>query len=442
MRRLRSGGMFAFTVIWFGQLISMLGTGMTHFALLIWAWELTGEATALALTAVFSAVPTLLFSPIAGALVDRWNRKLMMIVGDLAAGLATVAIFLLFRAGNLQLWHLYMAAAFTSVFQAFQFPAYTASTALLIPKAQYTRASAMMSLAGYASSIGAPLFAGIVLSFSGFESILLIDIATFIIGISAVMMVRIPQPEKPKTDTEQPKSLWHEVIYGFRYIFSRRALVALLAMEFMFNLSESIGYPLIAPMILARTGSNEVLLGTVRAVMGAAGVLGGLWLTAWGGPKRRMRGVVIGLFLTGLLGDAFMGVARGLYGWIVAGFFLEFFIPLAIGSDQAIWQSKIPPALQGRVAATRRVIMETSVVAILVGGLLADHIFEPAMMPDGSLAPVFGWLVGTGPGAGMALLLILSGLLSALAGLLGYVFRPARDIESLLPDHGMAVEST
>nr|MBC8223358.1 MFS transporter [Candidatus Bathyarchaeota archaeon] len=121
----RPTGMKGFTIIWFGQLVSLLGTGMTQFALTIWAWQATGEATALALVALFTAVPQILTSPLAGAIVDRYDRKHVMMLSDLAAGIATAAVLLLHTSGNLQVWHLYVTAAFTGTFQAFQFPAYS-----------------------------------------------------------------------------------------------------------------------------------------------------------------------------------------------------------------------------------------------------------------------------------------------------------------------------
>jgi DHA3 family macrolide efflux protein-like MFS transporter len=150
-------GMPGFTIVWIGQVVSLLGTGMTRFALTIWAWEVTGKATALALVWVFAAAPTVLFSPVAGALVDRWNRKLVMMLSDLAAGSMTVVVLLLYATGHLQVWHLYVTGALAGAFEAFQWPAYSAAVTTMLPKAQYARASGMMSLAESASGVFAPL---------------------------------------------------------------------------------------------------------------------------------------------------------------------------------------------------------------------------------------------------------------------------------------------
>jgi MFS transporter, DHA3 family, macrolide efflux protein len=400
----RSSGMLTFVLVWVGQVVSFLGTGMTRFALTIWAWQVTGEATALALVGVFSAVPALLFSPIAGALVDRWNRKLVMMLSDLAAGVSTIVVLLLFASDSLQIWHLYVAAAFTGVFEAFQFPAYTASITTLLPKEHYTRASGMMTLAEYASLIAAPLLGGMLLGIIGIAGIMLIDIITFVFAVLVLLLVFIPQPARPETESNQQSSLWQEIVFGVRYIVVRPSLVGLLAVSFAFNTSESLSYHLIAPMILARTGNDSLILGSVQAVLGIGGVFGSVMISIWGGPKRRIHGVLIGLFLTGLLGDMLMGVGRDLAGWMIAAFCLEFFIPLATGANQAIWQAKIPPEIQGRVFATRRTLTQIAgPITSIIGARLVDTIFEPALMPGGSFVPLFGGLVGTGPGAGMGL---------------------------------------
>jgi hypothetical protein len=192
-------------------------------------------------------------------------------------------------------------------------------------------------------------------------------------------------------------------------------------------------------MILARTGSNEIVFGSVQSAGAIGGVVGGVVMGAWGGPKRRVHGVLLGMFLTSLLGQVLMGLGQGLLIWAVASFFMQFFVPIVNGSNQAIWQAKVAPDVQGRVFATRRLIAWlVTPLSRLAAGPLADFVFEPAMMPSGGLAAVFGGLVGTGPGAGMGLMFVFVGLLGALVGLGGYAFRVVRDAEDILPDHDIA----
>ena len=157
MQNKQPGGMFGFSVVWFGQIVSLLGTSMTHFALTIWAYEITGKATALALVGFFFVTPMLIFSPLAGAIVDRSNRKFMMMISDLASGIATIGLLILHLSGNLQIWHLYISGAFMGLFQTFQWPAYSAAISTMVSKEQYGRANGMMSLAESGSGIFAPL---------------------------------------------------------------------------------------------------------------------------------------------------------------------------------------------------------------------------------------------------------------------------------------------
>jgi len=190
---------------------------------------------------------------------------------------------------------------------------------------------------------------------------------------------------------------------------------------------------------LARTGNNEVALGSVNSAFGIGGIASGLLLGIWGGPKNRIHGVLVGWALSGLVGNVLFGLGRGLEIWAVAAFFSTFFFYINDGSLQSIWQSKVAPDVQGRVFAGRRLMAQTTVpLGMLLAGPLADFVFEPAMMPEGRLAVVFGELVGVGPGAGMALIFVLVGLLEVVACFVGFMLPSVRNIETLLPDYDCA----
>lgn len=429
-------GMRAFTVVWIGQVLSLLGSNMTGFALTIWAYQITGEATALALVGFFSFAPGILMSPIAGALVDRWNRKLVMMISDVAAGISTIVVLLLYLTDSLQIWHLFVTGAFAATFQAFQWPAYSAAISTMLPKSQYARASGMMSLAESIAQIAAPAIAGVLLVALGIGGVLIIDVLTFIFAVSAVAFVHIPQPEQSQDGAANKGSLLKESLFGFRYIWRRKSLLGLQLTFFFINLTGTLGAILLAPMILARTNNDELIYGTVQSIAGVGGLIGGLLLSTWGGPKRRVHGVLLGMFASSLLGQVLMGVGQTVPIWLIAAFFLAFFIPVLNGSNQAIWQAKVPPDIQGRVFSVRRLIAQvTAPVAMLIAGPLADVVFEPAMLPDGVLAPIFGGLVGTGPGAGMALIFVITGIGGMIVGLGGYLFPVIRNAEDILPDH-------
>ena len=433
----RPAGMFGFTIVWVGQIISLLGTSMTGFAMTIWAYQKTNSATALALVGFFFVAPMLIVSPFAGALVDRTNRKMMMMVSDIASGITTFIILILISTGNLQIWHLYITSAFQGVFQSFQWPAYSAAISTMIPKQHYGRANGMLSLADTASNIFAPILAGALLGIIGIPGILLIDLATFAFAIGALLLVHIPQPKITEEGRKAQGNIFKEAAYGFRYILTRPSLLALQLVFMTGNFFIGMPGAVRAAMILANTGSSEKALAYVSSAGAVGGVVGGLVMSAWGGPKRRVHGVLMGWFVASLLGGVLMGFGRSIPFWAVASFFGVFFVPIINGSNQAIWQAKVPPDLQGRVFSIRRLIAWfVNPLAMLVAGPLADNVLEPAMRnPQSFLATSLGWAVGTGPGRGMALLFIIGGGLAALIGISGYAFKVLRDVDTLLPDH-------
>lgn len=432
----RPTGMRAFTIIWIGQLVSLLGSSMTGFALPIWVFEQTGRVQETALMGLAFMLPLIIMSPIAGAIVDRSNRKTMMMLSDLAAGATTVIVLILLATDNLQIWHLYITNAIAGAFQTFQWPAYSAAISLMLPKEQYGRANGLMDLAGAGSNIFAPVAAGALLGIIGLEGVLLIDIVTFIFAVSTLAFVYIPKPPITEAGREAQGSIWREAAFGFRYILRRPSLLGLQLVFFCANFLSALGFTVLAPMILARTGNNELIFGSSQSVGAVGGIVGAMVMSAWGGPKRRVHGVLLGWAISSLLGTVVIGLGRSLPVWAAGLFFTAFFVPIINGSNQSIWQAKVAPDLQGRVFSIRRLIAwVTSPVANLVAIPLADNILGPAMMPDGRLADTFGWLVGTGPGAGMSLILVVTGLLTVGVGLAGYLFPAIRDAETILPDH-------
>jgi MFS family permease len=418
----------------------MLGTGMTNFALSFYIFEKTGQATALTIAIFCFVAPSIILSPLAGALVDRSNRKLVIILTDLAAGVVTLAwLVILATTGDLELWQIYLGNVITGAFNALQFPAFSAAVSLMIPKEQFGRAAGMLDFAGAASNILAPAFAGALLGPFGLVSIMLIDVATFVAAILAVMVVHMPQPAPEVMPDGQRPSLWQDSLFGFRYIKQRPSLLGLQFAFTALNFISAFGGVLAVPMILARTANNAASLATVQSIAAFGGVAGGLLMSAWGGPKRKVKGVLLGMSAESILGPVVIGLARAVPGWAAGSFMSQLFIPIINGSNQAIWQSKVPPAVQGRVFATRRMIAQISFpVAVLLAGPLADNVFEPAMSSDGALATVFGPLVGVGPGAGMSLMILLSGLFGVAVGLIGYSIPAVRNVEDILPDFDAA----
>ncbi len=436
----RSPGMRAFSVVWFGQLVSMLGTGMTSFALAVWAWQETGSATALSLLLFFAIGPAIVLGPVAGAIVDRGNRKLVIILADVGAALSTAAVLLLYTTGHLQIWHLYAANLLAGVCQAFQGPAFSASITLMVPKEQYSRANGMMTLVHYIPEVVAPLSAAFLVQAVGIGRIMMIDLLTFAFAVAMTLLVSIPQPETSAEGRAARGSLWSESVYGFRYILMRPGLLGLQLVFLVVNFAGVFQWALQSPMILARTDQDTGALGIVLSAAGIGSVIGGLVMSAWGGPKRRIHGVLGGMMFECLLGITLMGLARTLPVWALAGFLTMLTVPVVNSSNQAIWQAKVTPDVQGKVFAARRVIAQFSyLVGFVVAGPLADGLFEPGMQSGGILSQMFGGWFGAGPGVGMAVLMAIWGLVGVCACLVGYLLPVVRDVEVTIPDYDSAM---
>jgi MFS family permease len=375
-------------------------------------------------------------SPIAGALVDRWNRKVTMGVSDVASGLGTVIMLVLYVTGHLQIWHLCVVGALSGTFQAFQWPSYQAAISTMMPKEKYGRAAGMMSLAQSGSGIIAPIVAGAVVVTWGLTPIFLFDIASFCIAIALLLAVDVPAPLRSRLGEEARGSLWKETVFGWRYIVARRPLFLLQLSFFASNLIASVSMTVWTPMILARTSDSATTLGIVNTVSAIGGVIGGALMATWGGPRRKVYGVLWGMVSVSALGIMLMGFGRTLPIWIISGFLGSLIIPFLNGCNDAIWQAKVPHDVQGKVFGTRLMIAQVSVpLAMLTAGPLADLVFEPQMMPGGALTRVFGSLVGVGRGAGMALMFVLFGGMALLVGVVSFMVRDIRDVEVLIPDY-------
>jgi len=439
---LRNHGVRIFLVIWLGQFVSRVGTAMTRFALLIWAYQQTGAATTVALLGFFGFLPYVLLAPLAGVWVDRLDRRKVMLLADLGAGVVTGGLLALYFAGELAIWHIYAAEAITAVLDAFQGPAYSAASTLLLPKELYGRASGLRSMAEDGARILAPVLAGLLVAGVGVGAVLIVDVVTFFIAAATLLAIRVPGIHS--TQDRSDGHFWRELRVGFAYIWQRPGLLGLTLHFTAVNFFAALTYFAIMPaMILARTNGNEVALGIVQGALGAAGLAGGVLMAVWGGPRRKIHGVLGFTALSFLLGDFLFAVGRGVGTWVVAACAAAFFIPLLLGSRQAIWQAKVDPRVQGRVFSVDSTLrLALNPLAYLVAGFLADRLLEPAMMPGGTLAALLGPLVGTGPGAGMAAMFLGTATCGCLISLGAYIFPAIRHVETDLPDHGFPLEES
>jgi len=426
-----SKNMSVFIVIWLGQAVSQIGSGLTGFALGVWVYQTTGSALQFALIALFSVLPRIVLSPLAGVLVDRWNRRRAMIIGDSGAAFGTLLIALLLFSDRLEVWHIYVAVAVSAAFSTLQWPAYAAITPQLVAKENLGRANGMIQFGRAASEILSPTLAGMLVLSIGMQGIILIDVATFVFAVLTLLVIRLPQSKQP-VGKPLSSSFWRELMYGWMYLQSRPGLMGLLAFFAVVNLVWAMLGAVLTPMMLGFTSADW--LGVIISVAGLGMLAGSLVMSSWGGPKRRINGV-LGFEVVSGISFIVMGLRPSV--WLVAlGAFMAHFA-IAIGSscNQTLWQNKVEPDVQGRVFATQQMVTQAAApLGFIVAGFLADKLFEPLLNTDGLLTASVGQITGVGPGRGMAFLLIFLGLLKLSISWWGLLYPHIRYVEDELPD--------
>ena len=425
-------GMRIFTTIWFGQLISTLGSGLSGFALGVWLYEETGSTTLFALSMFVWFLPTIFFAPIAGVLADRYDRRAIMILADSMACIATIFIGVMVFTDNLVFWQIYLADIFFSIANTLQWPAYAAATSLMVPKKHLGRAGGMTQIGDAISSLAAPAVAGAMYVSVGLKPILLIDIFTFMFALGTLIAVRFPQPEKTKEGQTGEGPFWREALFGWHYIRQRPGLFHLLLVFAALNFCISITFPLFTPMILEMASAN--ILGLISSIISAGMLVGTLIMSIWGGFKRRIYGSYLGESLIGI-SAVLVGLSPSILLITAAQFLGALALPITNGSAQAIWQSKVAQDVQGRVFSVRRMIAFSIIpLAYLVTGPLSEKVFMPLLQENGLAVDTFGQIFGTGPGRGIGLMFSTLGLVYFIIAQLIFLDKRIRNVELDLPD--------
>jgi predicted MFS family arabinose efflux permease len=415
-----------------GQFVSVVGSGLTSFALGVWVFERTGSATQFALIGLFAVLPRVVLSPLAGSVVDRWDRRRAMIMGDAGAGFSTLVLVLLLFTNRLEIWHVYLIVGVSAAFSTVQWPAFTAATTLLVPKKNYGRANGMVQLGKAAADILAPALAGFLVLVIELDGVILIDFATFVFAVITLLPVRFPKPQSAITGGSESISLKHDMTFGWTYISARPGLLGLLVFFAAVNFLWGMVGALITPMILGFTTSE--LLGVIISIAGAGMLAGSLVMSIWGGPQRRINSVLCFEFLSGIC-FVLMGLRPSFWLTAMGAFGAHVTIAIVYGSNQAIWQSKVAPDVQGRVFATQQMIAKAaSPLAYLLAGPLADRVFEPLLATAGLLTENVGQIIGCGAGRGIGLLFIVMGMLKMAVTVAGYAQPRIRFVEDELPD--------
>jgi MFS transporter, DHA3 family, macrolide efflux protein len=420
-----------FIVVWVGQLIASIGSSITAFALDVWVYEQTGSVTQFALITLSNTLPLILLAPVAGLLVDRWDRRWTMILSDLFATLATVAIGALFIIGRLEVWHIYLANTFGAIFMAFQIPAFIASITLLVPKQHLGRANGMLSFMNGTARLVAPPLGGILLGMISLQGIIVLHLITVFLSITLLLIVQFPKSSTPAVAIEE-NSFLKETTYGLTYLLARPGLLGVLIISayslFLVGCVQVITIPLVLSF------APVTVLGTILSLFGVAILVGGLLIGIWGGLERNMNTIYSCMLLTGVF-LIVAGLQASIFVFIV-GIFLFFLIrPTIASSTQAIFQAKVEPLVQGRVFSIKGAIEAVGLpLGYITIGSLAEKVFEPLMTTDGLLAGSIGQIIGVGTGRGMGLLCVIMGILTISATCITYFYPRLRFVEDELPD--------
>lgn len=406
--RPEAGVPWRFGAIWLTQLLSVVGSALTAFVLGVWVYQRTGSVTQFSLIAFSAVLPGILVAPVAGVVTDRWDRRRLMIAGDCGAALATTAVAVLVATDQLEVWHIYLATAAAAVCGTFHQIAYTAIVPALVGARHLARVNGLTQI-GQAVQIAAPLVAGALLGLIGLTGMIVVDLATFAVALGTLLAVRLPAEAVRPARGEPAGSLRADVLVGLAYLRRRPGLLNLVVVFGLYNFLFGIAAVLVQPLILSFSG--PATLGALMFAGGSGLFLGSLLMGVWGGPRRRVDGIYLGL----VLGGIFL-VLHSLRPspWLIAvaaPAFL-FTLPLLNSTCLTLVQTKAEPGVLGRVLAAVRVVAQSAMpVAYLIAGPLADRVAEPLMRPDGPLAGTLGSLIGVGDGRGIALIFLVDGLL-------------------------------
>lgn len=418
-----------FFIVWVGQLVSVTGTTITAFGLQIYVFTETGSVTQLTFVALAFVTPALVLAPLAGSVVDRYDRRVVMLVADACAGAATLGLFIVWATGALEPWHIYLATAVGSSANAFQDPAWMAAVPLLVPKNQLGRANGLVQLNQGLSFVLAPAIAGALLALGGLGPILIIDAITFGIGVATLALVRFPGYERT---TGEDRSVWEDSVSAWRYLRVRSGLLGLLVIYAGVNFMLSATNVLVIPLIVSF--STEAAAGAVLSIAGLGAVVGSLAVGVLGTPKRLVAAIMGGIAAIGIL-VSLVGIRESIVSIGIAATLLLFLNPIVNSSSQVIWQTKVEEGMQGRVFSLRRMLSSAvSPLAIFIAGPLADQVFEPMLADGGALADTVGSIIGTGPGRGIGFMYVLGGIGTVGLGIAGWMAPRVRNIETELPD--------
>lgn len=398
-----------YIILWMSQSVSGLGSSMTGFALVLWAYGQNHSAMSVSLMSFCNYVPYVFLSLFVGDFIDRHKKKTIMLVSDslAAAGSLLVLVFLL--AGNLAVWNIYVMNVIIGMTNAFQQPASAVATGWLVPKEKISNVSGMNSFTNNLIVVFSPMLAAFLFAAGGLPLILLIDLASFAFA-QVLLLFFIAIPEQPRKETHS--SPFVGIVEGFAFLKKEKGILYIMLTMALINFFSRLTYEnILSPMILARSFGDSITLGTVNACMGMGGIAGGIIVSVKKESRHKATAIYVSAALSFLFGDLMMAVGQNIFWWSAAAFAASLPIPFVMANQNTILYRKIPVSMQGRVFAVRNAIQYSTIpVGIILGGYLADYVFEPFMDSGNVLAGVLGKIVGDSVGSGMAAMFLCTGL--------------------------------
>lgn len=398
-----------YIVLWVSQSISQLGSSMTAFALILWTYEQTGSAFSVSIMSFCNYVPYILISIFVGTFVDNHRKKAVMLVADSIAALASLLILAFSMTGTLAAGHIYIFNSVAGTTAAFQQPASAVALAKIVPKNKLTNVSGMNSFSSNLTVVFSPMLATVLFSAGGLPLILLFDLLSFSVSFCVLLFfIHIPE----QIIKEKLTSPFTGIMVGFHFLKNETGILYIMLTMAAINFFSRLTYEnILSPMILSRSSGNNVVLGIVNACMGIGGIIGGLLVSVKKESRKKANMIYISAAISFLLGDLTMAIGRNIFFWSFAAFAASVPIPFITAEQNVILYKKIPENMQGRVFAVRNAIQYSTIpFGILLGGYLAEYIFEPFMRSDTGIVHFLEILVENGPGSGMAVMFLCTGV--------------------------------
>jgi MFS family permease len=388
--------------------------------MILWTYAKNGRAMTVSLMSFSNYMPYIIVSLLAGTFVDRHRKKKIMLVTDSIAAICSMLVFALCSKNLLQIWHIYLVNCIIGSMNAFQGPASAVAIGKIVPKDKLAQISGMNSFSNNLVSVISPILATSLYAIGGLEVVLIIDLVSFLFAFLILLFV-IKIPECTHQDMEK-KPLFSGCYDGFCYLSDNKGIFMIIITMALLNFFSRLTYEnILTPMILSRSGGNSAVLGIVNAVMGVGGIVGCI-IVSFGKRKRNaVKMIYLSVIFSFLCGDVMMSVGRNVIAWSVAGLAANLPIAFINAGQTEILYKHIPEKIQGRIFSVRNAIQYSTIpIGILLGGFLADYVFEPFMMTENPVAKCLQFLVGKGSGSGMAVMFLFTGVLGALFSFVSY----------------------